>query len=176
MRRWISAATASALALTLAISPALAQLTHTDLLVLARAVGFIENFHPGAIQVGIVFSPGSAQSEQQAREVASLMESGLRVGNLVLKPTLVPLGRTQRANVALFFLTQGVGAQARELAGVSRVRKIPCVTFDIAQVRNGSCTMGVRTHPKIEVLVNRAAAEASGTEFAAVFRIMITEI
>lgn len=156
--------------------PALARLSSTDLLVAARAIGFIENLRAGPITVGIVYLPGSAESAQQAHEIASLMDTGLRVGDLVLKPTLIPLSQAKAAKVSLFFLTQGVGTQATQLARVSQARKIACVTFDIAQVRNGDCTMGIRTQPRIEILVNRNAAEASGTDFAAVFRIMITEI
>ena len=71
---------------------------------------------------------------------------------------------------------RGCGRASSSGRRASRTRKVPCITFDLAQVRSGACTMGVRAHPRIEVLVNRAAAEASGTEFAAVFRFMITEI
>jgi hypothetical protein len=50
------------------------------------------------------------------------------------------------------------------------------VTTDLNQVRDGVCLMGVRSSPKVQIVVNRAAANASGITFATVFRVMITEI
>jgi len=42
-------------------------------------------------------------------------------------------------------------------------------------VRNGICAIGVQIVPKIEIYVNRAAAEDDDTTFGSVFRMMITE-
>jgi hypothetical protein len=75
----------------------------------------------------------------------------------------------------LFFLTQGAGVGANTVASASRARKIPCITFDLAQVRNGACGIGVKSQPKIEIFVNRKAAAESDTIFSSVFRLMITE-
>jgi hypothetical protein len=36
--------------------------------------------------------------------------------------------------------------------------------------------MGVRTQPRVEILVNRAAAAATGMAFSEAFRVMITEL
>ena len=74
------------------------------------------------------------------------------------------------------FLTAGLNDEAQGVAAASRALKIPCVTADLAQVKNGTCAMGIRSQPKIEILVNRAAAEANGTTFSTVFRMMITEL
>ena len=167
---------ALAFAAILTAVPASAHVTERDVLIAARAIGFIHGLPRGDLDVAIVYVPGNAESEQQAHELADRMGSGLRVGNFVLKPSLLPLDQVGRANVGLFFLTQGAGRDATKVGAASRARKIPCITFDLAQVRAGACTIGVRSTPRIEVLVNRAAAEASGTKFAAVFRMMITEI
>lgn len=166
----------AAAAVLLLTSAAWAEVTETDFLVAGRAIGFIDNLRPGPLRVGIVYAAGNAQSEQQARELASFMGAGKRIGNFTLKPVLLSVDSLNDGNIDLYFLTQGVGAEAAKVGSATRSRKIPCVTFDLAQVRTGACTMGVRTTPRIEVLVNRAAAEATGTKLAAVFRMMITEI
>lgn len=176
MRRLISLVMACAVALLPTVVPAWAQISGADLMVAARAVGFIQNLGPGTVPVGIVYDDRSAQSEQQAHEIEALMGDGLRVANLVLKPTLLPLNAVGKSGAKLFFLTEGVGAAAQQMARASRERKIPCVTFDLDQVRAGNCTMGIRTQPRIEIIVNRKAADASGTDFTTIFRIMITEI
>ncbi len=157
-------------------SPAAAQVTQTDLLVAGRAIGFIDNLKRGDVSIGIVYDPAIAQSAQQASELNAMMGNGLHIGNLVLKPVMLPIGKLGGDNSDLFFLTEGVGGEAARVGHASRARKISCITFDLAQVRNGNCTIGVQTQPKIQVFVNRAAAQESGTDLAGVFRIMITEI
>jgi hypothetical protein len=156
--------------------PAAAEVTQTDLLVAGRAIGFMDNLKRGDVRVGIVYDPGVAQSAQQASELNAMMGAGLHIGSLVLRPVMLPIGRLGSDNSDLFFLTEGLGAEAAKVGRASRAHKISCITFDLTQVHNGNCTMGVQTQPKIEVFVNRAAARESGTDLAGVFRIMITEI
>ena len=156
--------------------PAGAEVTQTDMLVAGRAIGFIDNLKRGDVRVGIVYDPGIAQSSQQAAELKGLMNNGLRIGNLTLKPVMLPAGKSDNGGIDLFFLTEGAGSTASKVSRISRERKIPCITFDLNQVRNANCAIGVRSQPRIEVLVNHSAAVASGIELAVVFRMMITEI
>ena len=157
--------------------PANAQITQTDLLVAGRALGFIDSLKRNStVRVGIVYDPAVAKSAQQAAELDAILADGLRVGGLDLRPAMVPLDKLESAGIEAFLLTEGLGAAASRVARVSRARKTPCITFDLAQVRNGNCAMGVSARPKVEVFVNRAAADATGMDLAAVFRIMITEI
>ncbi len=79
------------IAVCFAVAPARAAVTETDVLVAGRALGFIGNLGGGNTEVGIVYLPGDAQSEQQAHEFAAALGDGLRVGNLILKPVLVPI-------------------------------------------------------------------------------------
>ena len=65
---------------------------------------------------------------------------------------------------------------AAPLAEAVRSKRIPCITTDLAKVKSGSCAIGVRSQPKIEILVNRNAATSSDLKFSAVFRMMITEM
>jgi len=163
-------------ALSLVAGPAAAAVTEADLLVAARAVDFINSVPHGDVRVGIVYDPNAAPSSQQAGEINALMAGGLRIGNLTLQPVMVPVGQLGADRSGIIFLAAGVGADGGKVGHAIRQRKIPCVTFDLGQVRNGNCVIGVRTQPKIQVFVNHAAADASGTVLEAVFRIMITEI
>jgi ABC-type uncharacterized transport system substrate-binding protein len=164
------------LATTLSAVPASAEITQNDMLGAGRAIGFINNLPRGEVRVGIVYDPGVTQSSQQAAELGALMRNGLRIGGLTLVPVMVTIGNFEGNGVALYFLTEGVGAAAGKVGRASRERKISCVTFDLNQVRSGACVIGVQSRPRIEVIVNRAAAQASGTILSAVFRMMITEI
>jgi hypothetical protein len=147
-----------------------------DLQVAGRALGFLDKPLSGDVQVGIVYAPNSPQSVQAAEALRSQMGDGLKIGNSTLRPLLVPLAEVAHVNAGLLFLTPGTGAEANVLTQVIQAKHIACITTDIAQVQAGRCAIGIRSQPRIEIIVNRAAAAASGTSFSTVFRMMITEI
>lgn len=160
----------------IAVPSAGAAVTVTDLQVAGRALGFLEAPFTGAARVGIVHDPENTRSARQAQQIEEMLSGGLRIGDLELTPVMVPLHEADAADIDLFFLTEHLDPNAVPLAAISAARKIPCLTTDIAQVRSGACIVGIRTNPKIEILVNRAASVASGMTFATVFRVMITEL
>jgi hypothetical protein len=173
MRRRLWALLASGLLVAL---PASAEVSDTTLLVAARALSFLQRPLQGEITVGIVYEPGNPQSALEAAQLTGMFETGFSAGTLVLRPRLLKLDELAASDVGLYFLTSGLGAAAGALARLDRTRKVPCVTTDIAQVRDGNCAMGVRTQPRVEILVNRAAAAATGMTFSEAFRVMITEL
>lgn len=170
-KSWALIASAALVAL-----PASAQVSDTTLLVAARALSFLQHPLQGEIIVGIVYLPGNAQSVLEARHLDALMENGFRAGTLVLRSRLVRLDELAGGDVGLYFLTSELGHGAASLAQLNRTRHIPCVTTDIAQVKEGNCAMGVSAQPRVEILVNRAAATATGMTFSEAFRVMITEM
>lgn len=167
----------AALAIFILAAPvaAAAEATQNDVLIAARALGFMENPPKGEVSAGIVYAPASPASVQAANDLRRLLENGVTAGGLTLKPVLVKIDDLAQADVRLFFLAEGVGAEGAKVAAATRARRIPCVTLDVPQVQAGACTMGVRSKPKVEILVNRANAVGSGITFAGVFRMMITE-
>jgi hypothetical protein len=164
------------LAIALAALPAAAQVSGTTLLVAARALSFLQHPLQGEIIVGIVYMPGNRQSALEAKQLDALMQGGFQAGTLVLRSRLVKLDELAGSDVGLYFLTSELGYAAASLAQLNRARHIPCVTTDIAQVKDGNCAMGVSAQPRVEILVNRAAAAATGMTFSEAFRVMITEM
>ncbi|HEY6925218.1 MAG TPA: hypothetical protein VI653_17215 [Steroidobacteraceae bacterium] len=174
MRGWL----AYVMVVCMVLCPALtlAQTSGTDLQVAARALSFLNHPPSGTLTVGIVYVPDNVRSVEEATLIRSLLVEGLRVGNLTLRPQLVRMSEVNEATVQLFFLTAGVGADAEILAEAAHKRHLLCVTTDIPQVLSGRCALGVRSQPKVEIIVNRALAATSGIGFSTVFRVMITEI
>ncbi len=162
-------------AVLMASGPAFAQLTQTDVMVAARTVDFIQKIHTGELRAGIVFAPESPKSVDQANELRTIFGNGFRSGDTTLKPVMLRTDQLADADVALLFMTEGMGASAAKVAGISKARKIPCITFDLAQVRDGNCAIGVQSRPKIAVFINRKAAAESNATFSDVFRLMATE-
>jgi ABC-type uncharacterized transport system substrate-binding protein len=163
-------------ALGLAVSSSVrAEVTRTDLQAAARALSFMERPLTGTVRVGILYAPDSPRSVQQAQDLERLLAAGMQVGRIELRPALVKIGEAATANVDMYFLTEFVDPAAAHLARTASANR-PCVTTDIDHVESGSCLMGVRSRPRMEIVVNREAAKSSGITFATVFRVMITEI
>lgn len=155
---------------------ALAEVTQRDMQVTARALGFLTRPFTGDTVMGILYDPQNALSRQEAEDIQAMLGSGMQSGGLTLRAQLIPLDQLATASVDLFFLTSYLGDSAEVLRVALATKKIPCVSTDIEQVRSGRCVMGIRSAPRIEILVNRKAAEETGTSFASMFRMMILEI
>ena len=158
-----------------AAPPAFADVGDNEVKIAARALGFLEKPLTGVVRVGIVVAPDDPQSSRDAIALQSIMNNGLRVGSLTLKPVMVPIDGIDGANVDLLFLTEGLGARASKAGDFGRAKRIPCITLDIDQVRNGNCAIGVKSNPRVEILVDRDAATLSGVSFAGAFKMLITE-
>jgi hypothetical protein len=159
----------------LAFGTAHAQFTLSDVQIAGRALGFLDKPLQGQVTAGIVYLPTNPQSAREAEALKEMLGDGLKIGNITLRPVLVSVADVQHSTAALFLLTDGLG-DVTPVGDASRNRKIPCITTDLRKVKNGDCAIGVRSQPKIEILVNRNAAIASQLNFSAVFRMMITEI
>jgi len=156
--------------------PAEAAFDETNLRVAARVLGFMERPPSGIVRAGIVYAPDNPRSAADAASLQALLGDGLRVGNVTLQGKLVRINEAAGADVALFLLADDTGGAASRLAEVARAEHKPCITTDLAQVRAGTCAIGVRSQPRVEILVNSAAAAASGVQFSTAFRILITEM
>jgi hypothetical protein len=158
-------------------APARADVTAKDVQVMARALGFTEKPPTGEVNIAIVFAPGNPQSAKEATDLQAMLGSGLKAGNLTLKPVMVKIDELGSAgDVAAFLLTEGVGADAAKVGEATKAKQKPCLTVDMAQVQSGACVMGIKSEPKVEIVVNKASAAASGISFGAAFRMMITEL
>jgi ABC-type uncharacterized transport system substrate-binding protein len=153
-----------------------ATVTETDVLVAARALSFLQNPPTGEVRVGIVYSSGEPRSVEEADQLQQIRAGGLKVGNLTIAPLKVKVDELASTNVQLLWLTADMGRDGERVADATKAKQIPCITVDIAAVHSGECAMGVRSQPRVEIIVNRAAAAKSNMSFATAFRMLVTEI
>jgi hypothetical protein len=155
--------------------PAQAGFGSKDAQVMARVLGFMDQPPPATVNLGVVYDPGNAASQKEAESLVAQLGGGFAAGKFTLVPKLVKIGDVGGASMNAFVLTSGVGGSAK-LADATKSKKIPCFTGDHEAVSSGNCLIGITTDPKVEILLNKGLAAASGITFGSAFRMMITEI
>lgn len=165
-------------AILLLAGPTLAETTAKDVQVAAKTFGFTVPPLSGSVAVAIVFDAANADSQKDADALKGILGSGLKVGSATLTPVMVPVGQVDSAlgDAKVAFVTAGLAAQHEKIFAVTKAKKILSVSTDAACVQSARCVMGVKSEPKVEILINKAAAEASSVSFAPAFRMMISEL
>ena len=149
-----------------------AEYTVRDLQVIVRTLSFLESPFTGEVVLGIVYDPGNARSRNEAQDILQLIGSGLQMGSVTLKAVLAPIGEVDKARMDIILLTEFLDNYKPDAS----VAGLPCITVDLRQVMAGNCVVGIQSTPRVEILVNHAAAQRSGLKFSSVFRMMIKEI
>jgi hypothetical protein len=134
--------------------------------------------HPptGTLEIGIVYPAGSAAGRAEAEQIEAAFGSGLQAGSLTLRPRLLTVQEAVRQDhAAALLLTDAALPQASALAAALAGKGTLTITSDPAMITAGQAVMAVRSQPRVEIYVNRAAAQAAGVEFSTAFRMMIQE-
>lgn len=159
-----------------ATPPAFADVTAKDVQVIGRSLGFLTEKPSGRLTVAIIHAPSVPESQKEAEGLKSLLGDGLAAGAVTLVPALVPvdtLAGLETAGIA--FVTGGLGPRHAAIFDATKGRKMLSVTTDPACIQAAKCVMSVKAEPKVEIIVSKAAADASQVAFQPAFRMMITE-
>ena len=161
--------------LTLASGQARAEPTSRDLQLVARVLGFLEQPPTGLVDVGIVYPEGSTEGRAEAGRLAALFNDGIRAGGVTLRPRPLAIEDVPTTGLRVVLLTDSAVRQAAALARKVATREVLTVTFSQPVVDEGLVVLAVRSQPRVEILVSRAAARSAGIGFAGAFRMMIQE-
>ena len=151
-----------------------ASMTSKDVQILAKAIGFLEPPPAGAATVAIAYDPANAESKQDAEAIAGFFGDGLKAGNAMLTPKLTELGALSAGGFVAVIAAAGV--KVDQVSGITRTLHVACITADASAVQSGQCVISVKSSPKIEILVNRAAAASSNVGFGSAFLLMAHEL
>lgn len=164
------------LAVMLTTAPAWAETSVKDAQVIVKAIGFQAAKPSGEVKVAVVFDPAQPDSVKDAEQAKAALE-GAKTPALTPVPVLVPVGQLAALETCqLVFVTAATGAARDAIFEAAKDRKLLTVSTDAACAQAGKCVMAVKSEPRVEILVNRAAAQASSVEFTTAFRMMISEI
>ena len=147
-----------------------ASLSPRDVLIMAKAIGFLEPPPSGAVTVAIAYDPADPASKQDADTIAGYFGEGLKAGSAILKPKVVEAG--QLGGGGFIAVVAAGGAKIAQVAAAAQALHITCITADTAAVVAGQCVMSVKSEPKVEIQINRAAATSSGVAFGSAFLLM----
>lgn len=155
-----------------------AETTPKDMQVLGRALGFLEKPLTGSVVIGVLYAPGNSASEADLKAVQDTLAKGLKSGNVTLeaKPIALTALNNELNGLKVIFVTEGLSSQYEQIVAAIKDKGILSVTTDLACVQAEKCAVGVKSEPKVEIIVSRAAAGAVGVAFSASFRMMIKEI
>jgi hypothetical protein len=147
-----------------------------DLRLMAQSMGFLLRPPTGTREVGIVYPAGSVVGQAEAERIKAAFGAGLQAGPLTLVPRLLTVAEAvHEEQAAALLLTDAALPQANALAAAIAGKGMLTIASDPAVVTNGEAVMAVRSEPRVEIYVSRAAAQTAGVEFSTAFRMMIQE-
>ena len=151
-----------------------ASLSPQDLQIIARALAFVQPPPSGGGMVAIVYAGRDNGSYQDAEAILAAIGDNMTASGTMLRPKLVEANELNGIPFSLVIVA--AGANSEVISGAIRARHALCVTADQEAVRQGLCTMAIRSAVKVDILLNSRAALASGINFATAFRMMVGEL
>ena len=165
----------SAVVLTATAHLASAQITPNNALAGARALSFLQPALSGSVTAAIVYQPGDAGSEAEARAIEQALGNGLAIGSLTLKPRRVAANALDGlAGAKVAFVTRA--ANYRQVSSFAAQRSIITISSDPACAQAGLCVLSISSGPKVQIIVSKAACQASKVKFGAAFLMLVKEI
>lgn len=157
-------------------SPAWAETTAKDAEAAIRTLRQLAVKPVEPVVVAVVCDPASPASKAEAASLMAMMQAG-KVAGIAIAPKLVVIDHLDELKGAVMaLLTSGTEARREAIFKASSSNGVVSVSADPACAQAGQCVMAVQAEPKVKIILSDAAAKASRIEFAATFRMMISEI
>ncbi len=166
-------ATLAAIWLIVAGPAQAASLTSRDAQIIAKVLGFLDPAPPGGV-VAVLYASGNAASKTDAAAVVALFGDGLASGGGKVTAEAVDAARfgDGRGFVAIILAAGATDADAP----AGKAHGLLSISAADVLVQAGHCVMAVHASPRVEITVNRAAAQAAGVRFTAAFGMLVHEI
>lgn len=145
--------------------------------VAARVISFVQPPPSGAIPVAIIYQPGNEASEAEATAIERALAHGVVVGRATLRPRRVAVtSLAQMGGSRAAFVTSGLRAFQDDVAAAASAQSILTITSDMACVASSRCVVGISAGSKMQIVVNKAAAQRSQIRFGSAFLMLVKEI
>jgi hypothetical protein len=146
-----------------------ASLSSRDAQIIAKVVGFLDPAPSGKV-IAVLYARGEAASKSDADAIVRLFDGGISSGGGTITAKAIEagsLGDGAGYIAIIFAIDAGPAHQPEKLLTITAVDDL---------VRSGQAVMAVHSQPRVEIIVNRAAAQAAGIGFTAAFGMLVHEI
>ena len=158
-----------------AAQPISAQMTPATVTAGARALSFLRPMMSGPIIAAIIYQPGNAASEAEASAIERALGSGLVAGGVTLKPRRVAANNLSGlAGARIAFVTRATNY--REIAAAAAPRSIITIGSDPTCATAGFCVIAITSVPRVQILVSKAACNATRVSFGSAFLMLVKEV
>jgi hypothetical protein len=150
-------------------------MTPNNALAGARALSFLQPALSGSVTAAIVYQPGNAGSEAEARAIEAALGNGVVIGSLTLKPRRVSASALDGlAGAKVAFVTRA--ANHRLVASAAAQRSIITISSDPDCAQAGFCVVSISSGSKVQITVSKAACNAAKIKFGAAFLMLVKEL
>lgn len=151
--------------------PAAAAVTPKDMQIIGHMLGFFDPPFSGQVQVGIVYGPATKAA---AEALAQQMGTGLVTGGITLVPKLLAEADVAASGLSVLLLTD-VTSHGEAAVKAAAGKRVVVVATEPGCADAGRCIVSLQSDPKVEITMNKAAADIAGVKVGAAFRMMIKE-
>ncbi len=137
-------------------------------------MGFLDPAPHGGT-VGVVYAPTDPASRADAEAIISLFGAGLASGGGVVTAKAVS-SAALGDGAGLIAVILATGAGEGGASAVARLHGMLCITAVEELVQSGHCIMAVHSQPRVEITINRAAAQTAGVSFTPAFSMLVHEL
>ncbi len=159
--------------LACAVPASAASLSSRDVQIIAKALGFLDPAPHGGI-IAVVYATGDAASKADAAGIVALFGDGLTSGGGMLTAKQID-AKSFGNGTGYVAIILAAGAEDTGL-GNTKSHGLLSISATDSLVRSGRCVMAVHSEPRVDITVNRAAAQAAGIDFTAAFGMLVHEI
>ncbi len=147
-----------------------------DVKVGVRVFDFVTNLPRGKTNLGIIYDPQRRDSADDAQSILNWFASGAVDNRMGLVPELVDVRRLSEVpGLRAAILADGNEPYFDVIFDYARKNGTLTISSDLACVRDGKCSVGVSSQPRVEVIVSQKASVSCGIQYSEAFRMMVTE-
>lgn len=138
----------------------------------ARTLAFVEALaHRPTISIGVVYAPGSRDGKRAAARAAEMLERAPGPNSATMRAVAVSSDELTGQRFDILYLVPGSGGAA--VVDYIRHQRVLSISNDPACLGAKCCVLYVDTSAGVNIVLDTALADATGTKFASVFTMMV---
>jgi hypothetical protein len=153
---------------TSSLSTAQAAVTDKDIKVVTKAIGFIEGGPTSPVEMAVVTDGGSSKAD--ADTAADL------AGKAGMKASVIAPSAIGSTSAKVLFIPAGMNGSFDAILSAATAKKLVTISNVGDCTAAQKCAISIASDPKVDIVVSKSAAAATGVSFGSAFSMMIKEV